>query len=108
MRELLDPEWSENKLGSAEVRKVFALSKNRIAGCMVVAGRMIRDGAARLIRSGKVLADTHIQMLKRFKDDVTEVKSGYECGIELSNLAETFQEGDVIECYEMVSRQPDL
>ncbi|MFQ6723423.1 MAG: translation initiation factor IF-2 [Opitutales bacterium] len=108
MRELLDPEWSENKLGSAEVRKVFALSKNQIAGCMVVAGRMIRDGAARLIRSGKVLADTHIQMLKRFKDDVTEVKSGYECGIELSNLAETFQEGDVIECYEMVSRQPDL
>ena len=84
------------------------LSKNQIAGCMVVAGRMFRDGAARLIRSGKVRADTHIQMLKRFKDDVTEVKSGYECGIELSNLAETFQEGDVIECYEMVSRQPDL
>ncbi len=108
MRELLDPEWSENKLGSAEIRKVFALSKSQIAGCMVVAGRMVRDGAARLIRSGKVLADTHIQMLKRFKDDVTEVKSGYECGIELSNLAETFQEGDVIECYEMVSRQPDL
>ena len=108
MRELLDPEWSENKLGSAEVRKVFALSKNQIAGCMVVAGRMVRDGAARLIRSGKVLADTHIQMLKRFKDDVTEVKSGYECGIELSNLAESYREGDVIECYEMVSRQPDL
>lgn len=108
MRELLDPEWSENKLGSAEIRKVFALSKSQIAGCMVVAGRIVRDAAARLVRSGKVLADTHVQMLKRFKDDVTEVKSGYECGIELSNLTETFQEGDVIECYEMVSRQPDL
>ena len=46
--------------------------------------------------------------MKRFKDDATEVKSGYECGIELSNLTVPFKEGDIIECYEMVARQPDL
>ena len=108
MRELLDPEWSENKLGSAEIRKVFDLSKSQVAGCMVIAGRIVRDASARLIRAGKILADTKIQMLKRFKDDVTEVKSGYECGIELSNLTVPFKEGDIIECYEMVARQPDL
>lgn len=108
MRELLDPEWSENKLGSAEIRKVFDLSKSQVAGCMVIAGRIVRDASARLIRSGKVLADTKVQMLKRFKDDATEVKSGYECGIELSNLTVPFKEGDIIECYEMVARQPDL
>ena len=108
MRELLDPEWSEDKLGSAEIRKVFDLSKSQVAGCMVIAGRIVRDASARLIRAGKVLADTKIQMLKRFKDDATEVKSGYECGIELSNLAIPFKEGDIIECYTMVARQPDL
>lgn len=108
MRELLDPEWYENKLGSAEIRKVFNLSKSQVAGCMVIAGKIVRDGLARLLRSGKVLAESKIQMLKRFKEDVTEVKSGYECGIELSNFSETYQEGDVIECYEMLSRLPDL
>ena len=108
MRELLDPEWHENKLGSAEVRKVFDLSKGQVAGCMVIAGKITRDASVRLVRNNKILADTKIQMLKRFKDDVTEVKSGYECGIELSNLEESYQEGDIIECYEMVSSLPDL
>ncbi len=108
MRELLDPEWFESKLGSAEVRKIFDLSKSQVAGCMVIAGKIMRDASARLIRSGKVLADSKIQMLKRFKDDVTEVKSGYECGIELSNLSMPYIEGDVIECYEMVAKRPDL
>ena len=108
MRELLDPEWFENKLGSAEVRKIFDLSKHHVAGCMVVAGRILRDASARLVRNGKVLLDTKIEMLKRFKDDVTEVKSGYECGIELTNMTEDYQEGDIIECYEMVSTLPSL
>lgn len=108
MRELLDPEWSESKLGSAEIRKIFDLSKSQVAGCMVIAGKIVRDASARLIRGNKVLADAKIQMLKRFKDDVTEVKSGYECGIELSNLSVPYAEGDIIECYEMVAKRPDL
>ena len=108
MRELLDPEWIENKLGSAEVRKVFDLSKRQIAGCMVIAGRVVRDASARLMRAGKVLADSKIQMLKRFKDDATEVKSGYECGIELNNTSVPYKEGDMIECYEVVAKRPEL
>ena len=108
MRELLDPEWTENKLGSAEVRKLFTVAKRPIAGCMVVAGKMANGASARLVRKGQVLADTKIAALKRFKDDASEVKSGYECGIELSNLSEPLQEGDLIECYEKVSKLPDL
>ena len=54
------------------------------------------------------MADTKIVTLKRFKDDVNEVKSGYECGIELGNLSEPLYAGDVIECYEKVSKLPDL
>jgi len=108
MRELLDPEWVENKLGSAEIRKVFDLSKSQIAGCMVIAGRIVRDASVRLVRSGKVLVNAKIQMLKRFKDDVTEVKSGYECGIELANVTVPYKEGDIIECYEVVAKLPEL
>jgi translation initiation factor IF-2 len=108
MRELLDPEWVENKLGSAQVRKSFIIAKHPVAGCMVVAGAVSRDAAARLVRNGTVLADTKVVMLKRFKDDATEVKSGYECGIELKGVSEPYQEGDTIECYEKVSRLPEL
>ena len=108
MRELLDPEWSENKLGSAEVRQLFTVAKRSIAGCMVVAGKMVHGALARLVRKGQILADTKIVTLKRFKDDVNEVKSGYECGIELGNLSEPLCTGDVIECYEKVSKLPDL
>lgn len=108
MRELLDPEWSENKLGSAEIRQVFMISKKPIAGCMVTEGEIIHNAAARLIRKGKILADTKISTLKRFKEDVGKVKSGYECGIGFDNLPEAFQKGDMIECYEKVSKLPDL
>ncbi|MDR0392990.1 MAG: translation initiation factor IF-2 [Puniceicoccales bacterium] len=108
MRELLDPEWVENKLGSAEVRQIFPLAKGQVAGCMVVAGRVIRDASARLIRNNKVVAETKIQMLKRFKEDVTEVKSGYECGIQLHNAPTSYMEGDFIECFEMVAKLASL
>jgi translation initiation factor IF-2 len=108
MRELLDPEWIENKLGSAEVRKIFTISKRHVAGCMVIGGKISNNTFARLIRKGQILSDAKITALKRFKDDVFEVKSGYECGIELGSLSEPLMEGDVIECYEKVSKFPDL
>ncbi|MDR0755611.1 MAG: translation initiation factor IF-2 [Puniceicoccales bacterium] len=108
MRELLDPEWVESKLGSAEVRQVFPLAKGQVAGCMVVAGRVVRDASARLMRNNKVIAETKIQMLKRFKEDVTEVKSGYECGIQLHDAPASYMEGDSIECFEMVAKLASL
>ncbi|MDR1254775.1 MAG: translation initiation factor IF-2 [Puniceicoccales bacterium] len=108
MRELLDPEWVENKLGSAEIRQIFPLAKGQVAGCMVIAGRIVRDASARLMRNNKVIVETKIQMLKRFKEDVTEVKSGYECGIQLHNAPTNYVEGDSIECFEMVAKLTSL
>lgn len=108
MRELLEPEWSETKLGSAEIRKVITLSKGTIAGCMVVSGQIVRDAFVRLIRKGKIITETKAYTLKHFKDYVAEVKSGTECGIGLEDAASVCQEGDLIECYKKVSSLPEL
>ena len=108
MRELLEPEWSEIKLGSAEIRKVITLSKGTIAGCMVVSGQIVRDAFVRLIRKGKIITETKAYTLKHFKDYVAEVKSGTECGIGLEDAASDCQEGDLIECYKKVSSLPEL
>ena len=108
MRELLDPEWVENSLGTAEVRQVFPLAKGQVAGCMVIAGRVVRDASARLVRKGKTIVETKIEMLKHFKEDLVEVKSGYECGILLCNAPSEYKVGDMIECFEMIAKLPNL
>jgi translation initiation factor IF-2 len=101
MSDLLDPIPQENSLGKAEIRQVFNLSKGTIAGCMVTSGSIFRDRLARLWRADKEIATGKVSHLKRMKDDATEVKSGYECGIALSGAANDFAEGDIIECYEI-------
>ena len=107
MSELLDPELVENKLGSAEIRQLFPLAKAFVAGCMVIAGKITRDSSARLLRKNEIVYTGKIQMLKRFKDDATEVKSGYECGIQMNGNPD-YQIGDVIECFEIISKRPAL
>lgn len=107
MSELLEPEWVENKLGSAEIRQLFPLSKGQVAGCMVIAGRILRDASVRLIRKNEVVYEGKILMLKRFKDDATEVKSGYECGVQI-NGHPAYEVGDIIECFEMNAKRPAL
>lgn len=106
MAELLDPELKENKLGVAQVRQVFELSKGTIAGCMVTEGKILRDGLARLIRGKKVEHEGRIHTLKRFKDDTNEVRAGYECGIHMGY--EQYQAGDIIECYEILKLRQTL
>ncbi len=102
MAGLLDPELKENKLGAAEVRAIFPFGKNgAIAGCMVTEGSIKRSARARLVRKGKVLHDSEVDTLKRIKEDVTEVKAGYECGATLEGF-NAYQIGDVIEAYEIV------
>jgi translation initiation factor IF-2 len=101
MAELLDPIPQEISLGKAEIRQVFNLSKGTIAGCMVTSGSIFRDRLARLWRADKEVATGKVSHLKRMKDDASEVKSGYECGIALSGAANDFKEGDIIECYEI-------
>ncbi|HET9436468.1 MAG TPA: translation initiation factor IF-2 [Candidatus Limnocylindrales bacterium] len=95
---LLEPEQVEVVEGRAEVRQVIRIGKNQvIAGSYVTDGRMVRGGA-RVWRSGKVIASDRIESLRRFRDDVREVATGFECGIGLADFND-LQEGDVIECF---------
>lgn len=108
MKNLLEPELRENKLGAAEVRALFNVSKGgKVAGCMVTEGLVKRDKFARVFRKGREISKGKIFDIKRFKDDVSEVRAGYECGISLNNFDE-FETGDVIECFEILEIRPDL
>ena len=107
MAEMLDPILQEKKLGVATIRQIFPVSKGVVAGCMVTDGRMVRERFARIIRKGKEICHGKISTLKRFKDDVVEVRSGYECGLCVDNFEE-YQEGDSIECFEIEKIQPSL
>jgi translation initiation factor IF-2 len=96
---MLSPEKKETILGAAEVREVFRITKiGTIAGCYVSEGVIERKGRARLIRDGVVVYDGELGSLKRFKDDVKEVRDGFECGIGIANFND-IKVGDVIECY---------
>ncbi len=100
MAELLEPEHRETVIGHAEVKQVFQLSKGIVAGCLVTDGRIARAGRARLLRKRQPVYDGGISTLRRFQDDVKEVRSGLECGIKLGDFSE-YQVGDVIECYQL-------
>jgi translation initiation factor IF-2 len=98
LKGLLEPEVQEVVEGRAEVRQVIRVGKNQvIAGSYVTDGRIVRGGA-RIWRAGKVIATDRIESLRRFRDDVREVQTNYECGIGLANFDE-IEEGDVIECF---------
>ena len=98
MAGLLDPENREQTIGHAEVKQVFELTKGIVAGCIVTDGRISRTGRARVLRGRQAVYDGSVETLKRFQDDVKEVRSGVECGIRLGHYTE-YEVGDVIECY---------
>ncbi|MEU8231803.1 translation initiation factor IF-2 [Actinoplanes sp. NPDC048967] len=102
LKGLLKPEYEEVEQGTAEIREVFRSSKiGLIAGCMVRSGLIRRNAKARILREGTVVADNvTISSLKRFKDDATEVREGFECGLTLNGFGSP-QPGDVIETFEM-------
>jgi translation initiation factor IF-2 len=106
LKGLLKPEFEESIIGSAEVREIFKSSKaGNIAGSVVKDGIIRRNAKARILRNGTVLVDNlTIDSLKRFKDDATEVREGFECGIGLGNMKEIAQ-GDIIQCFEMVEKK---
>jgi translation initiation factor IF-2 len=99
---MLKPEYEEVSLGSAEVREVFRVPRiGNVAGSIVRSGTITRNSRARLVRDGVVVADgLTVDSLRRFKDDVTEVREGYECGIGLGSFNDIKVE-DVIETFEM-------
>ncbi len=99
---LLSPEKKENVLGQAEIRQVFQVPKvGAVAGCMVLSGLVKRGARVRLLRDNVVLFDGELDSLKRVKDDVKEVKEGFECGLSLKNYND-IKEGDQLEVYEVV------
>ncbi|MGZ6315612.1 MAG: translation initiation factor IF-2, partial [Candidatus Limnocylindrales bacterium] len=106
LRGMLEPEQVETVEGRAEVRQIFKVGKVAvIAGCYVTDGRIVRGGSARVWRGGKVVLTDRIESLRRFRDDVREVATTFECGIGLAG-SNDLVEGDIIECFtqQMVSR----
>jgi translation initiation factor IF-2 len=102
LKGLLKPEFEEASLGSAEIREIFRSSKfGNIAGCVVRDGFIRRNAKARVMRDGVVLGDNlRIESLRRMKDDATEVREGFECGIGLGTF-NNLQVGDIVETFEM-------
>src|SRR5262249_37844629 len=105
LRGLLKPIYEEVQLGRAEIRALFRSSKvGTIAGCMITSGVVRRNAKARLLRDNIVIADNlSVSSLRREKDDVTEVREGYECGMTLGYS--DIKEGDIIESYELVQKE---
>ena len=102
MKGMLDPEFEEKTLGSAEIRKIFTFSKvGKIAGCYVTEGVMKNGANIRVIRDGIIIYDGKISSIQREKDTVKEVKKGFECGITIDGYSD-IKERDVLEAYEMV------
>ena len=102
LKGMLKPEYEERQIGAAEIREIFRSSKfGNIAGCIVREGLIKRNAKAKVVRDGVVIGEPTIDTLRRFKDDVTEVKDGFECGIGLGKFND-IQVGDIIETFEMV------
>jgi translation initiation factor IF-2 len=98
MSGMLEPELREAVIGHAEVKQVFDLTKGKVAGCMVTDGRIARTARARVLRRRQPIYDGGLATLRRFTDDVKEVRAGLECGIKLGDFSEYLPE-DIIECY---------
>ena len=108
MADLLEAEFTEKKTGAAEVRQVFSVGKGRnVAGCMVTEGSIQRNCIARLMRGGEIIHESKVDTLKRFKDDVKQVRAGYECGINVAGY-DAYEEGDTIECFAVEEQRPSL
>ncbi len=101
MKGMLAPKYRDVDLGRAEVRQVINItSVGKVAGCYVLDGKITRNAKIRIVRDGIIIADDKLDSLKRFKDDVKEVASGYECGMSLERFND-IKEGDIFEAYEV-------
>ncbi len=107
MEGLLEPDLVEESLGQAEVRATFAVGKGAIAGCYIQSGKLQRNCSLRVIRSEKVIFEGNLDSLKRAKDDVKEVNTGFECGVGCDKFS-SWIEGDVIEAFKFVTKKRTL
>jgi len=97
---MAEPTYEPVTLGRAEIRQVFGVKSGSIAGCYVTSGRLARNAQMRLYRDGKVRWEGSVASLRRFTEDVREVREGFECGVGLEGYSD-FREGDVLEAYIM-------
>jgi translation initiation factor IF-2 len=105
---MLSPVLREEYLGSAEIRQVFKVSKSgKVAGCFVLDGVIKRGAGVRLLRDNIVIYEGKLKTLKRFKDDVKDVKEGYECGIAFENF-DDMKEKDVVEAFEVIEEKREI
>ena len=96
---MLEPVYTEVVVGRAEIREIFAGRRSvQIAGCRVTDGRMVRNGAVRVVREGETITQTTITSLRHFRDEVNEMNAGTECGIVLQGFND-FKTGDILEVY---------
>ena len=108
MKGMLDPEYEEKIVGQAEVRQTIKISKvGTIAGSYVIEGKIVRDAGVRVIRENVVIFEGELDTLKRFKDDVKEVGTNYECGLNIKNFND-IKVGDNIEAFEIVEEAAKL
>ncbi len=107
MADLLAPELHEQKLGAAEVRQIFNLKTEVIAGCMVTEGKIVRDKFVRVLRKKNIIFQGKFASLRHLKEDVADVRAGFECGIRVSGF-DNFENEDILECFEIQKIQPSL
>ncbi len=102
MEGMLAPQYEEKITANVQIRETFKITKvGTIAGCMVLDGKINRNSKVRVVRDGVVIHTGELASLKRFKDDVKEVATGYECGLNIQNF-NNIEVGDIIEAYENV------
>ncbi len=107
MEGLLEPDLVEESLGQAEVRATFAVGKGAIAGCYIQTGKLQRNCSLRVVRSDKVIFEGNLDSLKRAKDDVKEVNTGFECGVGCDKFS-SWIEGDLIKAFKFVTKKRTL
>jgi translation initiation factor IF-2 len=107
MEGMLEPELVEEPLGQVEVRAVFGVRRGSVAGCYVLSGKVTRNCRIRVARRGETVYEGNLDSLKRMKDDVKEVASGFECGIGVDNF-NGWQEGDIINAFKLVTQKRTL
>ncbi len=107
MEGLLEPEMVEESLGQAEVRAIFTIGKSAVAGCYITNGKLQRNCRVKVHRSNQIVFEGDLDSLRRNKDDVKEVATGFECGLGCDRFA-NWQEGDIVEAYKLVTQKRKL
>nr|YP_009402664.1 translation initiation factor 2 [Compsopogon caeruleus]ARX96020.1 translation initiation factor 2 [Compsopogon caeruleus] len=107
MEDLLDPNYTEEEIGSSEVKNIFSLSKGVIAGCYISSGKLKKDSWIHIIRNNKIIHKGILESLKKIKEDAKEVEAGLECGVFINDFQD-WAIGDIIKCFNLIKQKKSL